>query len=159
MKDARYYTILSEPSAFWVANVSENNVPDVVRCAGLAPVTDLHELTIYISEKFGRKFFKNLRSGSWISFSATSVPTFESFQYKGIFQSIRPCTREEEEKQRRYYEDFTALTADFGFVKDLLFRCYFHVPAFAVTFRVQEIFDQTPRKGTGQKVVKLESNQ
>lgn len=156
MNDTPYYQLLTEPSALWAANCDVSNMPEIVRCAGVAEVTDIRTLTIFISEPFGKKFIQNLQTNTNIALAATCVPSFESYQYKGTYQSIRPCTPEEEVLQRKYFDAFTDITTSFGFLKDPLFQSYFHQPSFAVTFKVRYIFEQTPHKGTGRQVIDLE---
>jgi hypothetical protein len=151
-----YWRLLAEPSAFWAANSNAENVPEIVRCSGVATKTNSTELTFFISEAFGRTFIQNLRRNSLITLAATCVPTFESYQYKGIYQSIRPCTNEEEEWQRKYVDSITDITTMFGYSKEGIYQSYLHQPSFAVTFWVQHIFEQTPHKGTGNQVINLE---
>ncbi len=158
MNDAPYFKLLTEPSALWAANCDDDNTPEIVRCAGVARVTDIRNITIFISEVFGRKFIQNLQLNTNIALAATCVPSFESYQYKGVYQSIRPCTKEEDELQQRYFDAFTDITTSFGFLKEPLFQSYFHLPSFAVTFRVRYIYEQTPHKGTGSQVIDLEAN-
>ena len=158
MNDTPYYQLLTEPSALWASNCDDNNAPEIVRCAGVADVSDIKQITFFISEAFGKKFIQNLQPNTNIALAATCVPSFESYQYKGTYQSIRPCTEEEQELQRQYFDAFTDITTSFGFLKEPLFQSYFHQPSFAVTFNVRYIFEQTPHKGTGRQVIDLEDN-
>src|SRR5262245_33251953 len=134
MIEERYHSILSEPAAFWAANCDAENIPEIIRCAGIASVSNLKEITFFVSEAFGRKFIENIQSNKNITLAATCVPTFESYQYKGVYQSIRPSTKEEEELQRKYMDAFTDVVESFGYSKESIFRSYFHQPSFAITF-------------------------
>lgn len=90
-----------------------------------------------------------------MTLAATDVPTFESYQYKGIFSSVRPCTPDEEIAQQKYLDQFTDIIAMYGHSKERYFKSFNSQPSFAVTFQVSEIFEQTPHKSTGRQVIKL----
>lgn len=156
MKLAPYEALLSEPLAFWLANADAALVPEVVRCTGLAPLTDFTHLTAFFPETFGRQFMKNLNVRPNLTLLGCSVPTYESYQYKGLFRSLRPCTEAEVALQHQYLDGFTDTTAAIGFSKEGFFKSYFHQPSYAVTFEVLEVFEQTPYKGTGNLVRKKE---
>lgn len=99
MTEAPYFKILSRPAALWTASCNKNNVPEIVRSTGLAAVTDLKTITLYVSERYSRQYLKNFDTNSNITLAATDVPTFESYQYKGLFNNVRPCTPAEEQAQ------------------------------------------------------------
>lgn len=155
MTEAPYFKILSTPAGLWTANCNQNNIPEIVRCMGVAQVTDLRTLTFYVSERFSRQYFKNFEVNRNMTFSATDVPTFESYQYKGLFSNVRPCTPDEETIQQKYLDEFTDVIAVYGHSKELYIKCFNFQPSLAVTFQVCEIFEQTPHKSTGRQVIKL----
>jgi len=149
-----YISILSQPLGFWIANCNANNVPEVVRCMGLAPVTDPEQLTVFIPEVWSHLFVANLATGKKITFMATSVPTYESYQYKGEYLSFRPCTEQEVALQRMYLDGFGDEIVKVGLSKARFSQSFFHQPSLAITFRITDVFDQTPYKGTGAQVNK-----
>jgi hypothetical protein len=156
----RYHSILNEPNVFWVAVSNAENVPDVTRVAGLAPVEDLSTITFYLSEAFGNGLLATLQNQPCLTLLVTCIHTFESYQYKGIYQSIRPCTAEEEERQRWYIEGFADSLKSIGILPveaARLARLYFQQPSYAITFQVKQIFIQTPQKGAGNMVLNLEA--
>ncbi len=149
---AAHLTILSERLAFWIANCNLEAVPDVVRCNGIVPPTTLETITFFISEKFSDKFRATLSKNSKLAFMGCSLYTFESYQYKGTFLDMRICTQEEEEIQRIYMDAFTDAIEDIGLSKIKFYKAYYHQPSYAITMSVSEVFEQTPRKGTGNAV-------
>lgn len=156
MTDAPYFKILSQPAALWTANCNQHNVPEIVRSTGVAEITDLSSITLYVSERYSRQYLKNFETNRNITLAATNVPTFESYQYKGLLDNIRPCTPDEEKAQRIYLDRFTDVIGSFGYSKELVFNNFNFQPSFAVTFRVNGIFEQTPYKSTGGQVIKLQ---
>jgi hypothetical protein len=149
-----YHTILAEPLAFWAANCNKDCLPDSVRCNGVAPSHNLEQLSFYVSHQFSETFRANLTLNPSISMMACSVHTFESYQYKGSFISIRECTEEEVDLQRSYLEEFAKAIVHTGLDGTKFFDAYFFQPSYTITMTVEEIFEQTPRKGTGNAVQK-----
>lgn len=157
METPAYISILKEPLAFWIANCDADNVPEVVRCVGIRPVTSLEELTVFIPEIWSGRFLNNLSATKKITFLCTSVPTYESYQYKGEFRSVRPCEEADVQLQLNYLEGFTDEIAKIGLSKIGFFDSYHHQPMLAVTVCIDEVFDQSPYKGTGKQVNKQEA--
>ena len=157
MNTPSYISILSQPLAFWIANSNAGKEPEVVRCVGIIPVETLEQLTVFIPEIWSQQFIANLATGNKITFLATSVPTYESYQYKGEFLSIRACTELEIASQHEYLDGFSDEVAKIGLSKSMFYQSYLHQPTLAVTFRVMEVFEQTPYKGTGKQVNKKEA--
>jgi hypothetical protein len=149
-----YVNMLREPLGFWASNCNAENVPDIVHCNGLMPVEEYDKLTFFIAEAFSGTFIANLPINPEITFTGCSVLTFESYQYKGRFESIRACTPADIAMQQQYLETFTETCAAIGFSKEGLLKAYYHQPSFAITFRVTDIFEQTPYNGTGNSVLK-----
>ncbi|OQP64245.1 hypothetical protein A3860_19910 [Niastella vici] len=157
MNTPSYISILSQPLAFWIANCNANNVPEVVRCYGVAPIDSPEQLTIFIPEIWSAQFVANLGAGKKVTLSGTSVPTYESYQYKGEFLSIRACTEDEMVYQHQYMDKFSDEVEKIGLPKLMCYNAFFHQPSLAVTFRLMEVFDQAPHKGTGIQLNKREA--
>ena len=156
MEPKLYQHILSQPLAFWVASSNAQNIPDAVRCVGVVPGEDLSTLTFFIAEKYSEKFLANVQQNRQISLLGCSVINFESYQYKGIFQSKRPCTTEEVALQNQYLNRFKEAINSMGLLKEAA-NGYFNQPSLAVDFTVTEIYEQTPQHGTG-KLIKQKAN-
>ena len=60
------------------------------------------------------------------------------------------------EQQRQYLDQFTDVVAAIGYSKEGFYNSYFHQPSYAITFEVQEVFEQTPYKGTGFRLAQKE---
>ena len=149
-----YESILAQPLAFWAACTDQQNVVDVVRCIGLAPLNDYDTITFFIPEKYSENFIQNLYTNKPLTFLGCALVNYESYQYKGTFKSLRSCTEDEVEIQRLYMETFSDLTELIGLAKEPVYKAYFHLPSVAVSMKVDEIFEQTPRQGTGKLLEK-----
>jgi hypothetical protein len=159
MVQMRYHSILNEPNVFWVAVSNAENMPNVTRVAGLAPVEDISTITFYLSKAFGGDLLSTLQGRPHLTLLVTSIHTFESYQYKGIYQSMRPCTADEEARQRWHIEGFANNLITIGISPTetaKITRLYLQQPSYAITFQVQQVYIQTPQKGAGSMVLNLE---
>lgn len=81
-----------------------------------------------------------------------SVDFHECYQFKGDFIESRPAGDGDLPLVRRKAEQFRSLFQPiFGF-SDRACAARFGKPVLAVTFRVREIYDQTPGPGAGAKI-------
>lgn len=147
-----YISNLSMPLAYWIANCDEKNMPESVRCLGVKPTDSVEELTTYIPKVWSGRFMQNLQYNNKITLLATSVPTYESYQYKGDFLHIRPSNEQEVAHQHNYLCGFCDEIQKIGLPWQGFYDSYFHQPTLAITFKVTAIFNQTPCKGTGSQV-------
>ena len=148
-----YIHLLNQPLSFWAANCDADQVPEVVHCNGILPVNGGNQITFFIVKKYSETFTANLQISPELAFIGTSVTSFEGYQFKGHFDSLRPCTPEEVQIQLSYLDKFTDLIELMGFARGWFYESYFHQPSLAVTFTVHDIFEQTPKKGTGTSMV------
>lgn len=149
-----YVDKLLEPLAFWASNCNMQRIPEVVHCNGVLATGEDDCLTFFIAEAFSQAFIDNIKESQDITLLACSVPTFESYQYKGQLLNIRPCTADEIILQQEYVDKFTDIIATIGYSKEAFYNSYYHQPSLAVSFRVTDIFEQTPYKGTGHSMIK-----
>lgn len=153
-----YISLLREPVAIWIANVDAANIPEVVRCAGILPSNDAQQLTVFMPAVWSQRFIQNLEQADHLSVLATSVPTYESYQYKGKFLHMRACTEDEVALQKAYVEAFSSEVEKIGLSKQAFYTSYDHQPSWALTLEVTEVFNQTPFKGTGGQLLNRASN-
>lgn len=145
-----YHTLLAEPLAFWAASCNEQGWPELVRVNGVA-ASAFPELTFFIPEVFAQRFLSTLKSGTQLTLLGTHIPTYNSFQYKGTFRSVRPCADEEVQQQLAYIHHLTDIVDQLlGLSKEEVFDSIFFQPSYAVRFSVTDVFNQTPGKGAGQ---------
>jgi len=148
-----YIHLLNQPLSFWAATCDAENVPDVVHVNGLSPVESGNQITLFLSKRYSETFVANLELNPELALIGTNVQTFEGYQFKGHFRSLRPCTPEEEQMQLNFIDRFTTVIELMGFNRQWYYDSYFHQPSLAITFTVHDIFEQTPKKGTGLSMV------
>jgi hypothetical protein len=123
--------------------------PEFQRVLGAIVVDESH-LKIFLDGKTAGRIFENLSDNQMIAVATCSF-TFESYQFKG--KSIRwaESTAEELEIIEEYFRNFSVSMKDFGLGEDFVFK-YPHSQMVTLLMEVTDIFEQTPKTGTGQKI-------
>lgn len=147
-----HQVFLSEVRAVSICVAGSNLVPEVIRCVGLKfePVEEI--MTCYVPQKFFERVIPLVEQNPKIAIVASEVASYETYQYKGTYLLNRTCSQDEHKVQFEYMNALTEIIASFGLSKEKLMRAYFHQPSFALVFKVEEVFDQTPKLGNGQKI-------
>jgi hypothetical protein len=148
-----HVALLEDPMfSFWIGTAGRDHIPEVVKCMGVIvdPVSD--RLTCFAGAILANKSLLNLQENPAVTLVGASVLTYEGYQYKGTFINSRFCTAEDILFQENYMRIFTSNLAELGYSEDGLYKLYFSQPSVAIEFRVMEIYEQSPRKGTGEKV-------
>ena len=124
--------------------------PDFERVLGGYAIDDDH-VRIFIDEPTAWKALENIRDNQMMSLVIVNMYNVESYQMKGKCTGISKLTEEEQQVFKRYMELFDKMATDSGVMPGLAYR-YPHTEMIAVTMEVNEIFEQTPKKGTGNKI-------
>lgn len=127
--------------------------PEGIRSAGAFADGERGEVTLFLPVATSGRTVENLRQNGRIAATFTRAIDHRAIQLKGQVVDIRPATDPERERIERYLE---ALSLDWGFVgvprkATRSMNCW---PAFAVRFRVESSFEQTPGPGAGQQISK-----
>jgi hypothetical protein len=148
---------LKLPLSFWLATSSLDNIPEPIKCTGIRfdPGSDV--LTCFVPMKYALKGLEHVAENSLVSLVAVELHTYEGYQYKGQYFSHRECTPEEVAFQRTYMAELTSILESFGYSGAGFFSAYFLPPFVAITFQVREVFDQSPKPGTGGQIKGLPS--
>lgn len=126
--------------------------PHNVRARGVLASADRELLTVYILESQSEKVLQNLNENGKFSLTAGSVVNFETYQFKGNFVSSRPSDANDEAVQAIYSDKILGLVGHgaphlLDIMKDMIVK-----PMISITLNVQEIFEQSPGPGTGNKI-------
>ena len=79
--------------------------------------------------------------------------TFESYQVKGKYLENRSLNAEEENIKHRFMWGIKEVLSDMGFDYEGRFSQYADLEGWAVKMKVEEIYEQTPKPGTGKKLI------
>lgn len=142
---------LKGPKAIFVGTRDKDLNCDILRVLG-GGASGHDTIKFFVAEKTANKTLDNLRSNKLVSLSVTQIFTSESYQFKGRFLNARPVNEEETEAILEYVGQFEEAVSSMGYKPGLVADHILYKPAIAIEFVVDEIFDQTPKKGTGQKL-------
>jgi hypothetical protein len=147
--------IIESPAASkWLANASALQEPDVVRTQGARVEPDRRHVIAYVSQSGSADLIGNLASSPWITLLMALINTYESYQFKGKYAGHWACSAEEVEYQRTYLDGFAASSMQFyRLPKEKIAAAYFRQPAVSIRMRIEELYEQTPRKGTGKRIL------
>lgn len=124
---------------------------DLLRVLG-ASATGHDTVKFFLAEESAGKTLDNLRSNKLIALSATNVFTLESYQFKGRLLSVKPVNEEEAKAVFEFVNQFDEAISKLGYKEGLVINNLKYDPALALEFRVEQIFDQTPKVGAGKQI-------
>ena len=139
-------------TSIWLGSCSSDYIPDMVRLSGARVAEDKLHLNLYVPQLYTHTFFKNVQENAKISFLCSSTLSFEAYQIKGLYLDWRPCTSEEVDYQQQYLNGFAKNLEDFGLRSGFNFVNYYKEPGIAIRMRSEEMYEQTPKSGTGNKI-------
>ncbi len=109
-------------------------------------------ITFFLPNVEGESILNNLSHNERVALTITDTPTHHhSIQFKGKRIETRPSTEKEMVYQDNYKVRFIEHFRKMG-VPDEFFGGFVYYPSTAVTFRVEEVFNQTPGPGAGGKL-------
>ncbi|MEO5907230.1 MAG: hypothetical protein ABIQ11_10920 [Saprospiraceae bacterium] len=124
--------------------------PEFQRAMGARPAED-HHIQFFFDLKTSGRTIDNIQDNQSVSIVLCHLLTMESFQFKGRSIGYRECSPEELNFVDEYYKKFNEAAIQFG-MKDGLCYNYPHSQMWSMLMEVEEVFEQTPKIGTGQKV-------
>jgi hypothetical protein len=140
-------------TAVWIASTDNHSKPDVSRPIGVVGGNSADELLIYLPKENAGTLLKNVEQNDRLALFCSNVTTFESYQFKGRCTMQRLADDGELESQKRVLGRFVDVLSEiFALPGQKLMDAYYSIPVVVLTVRVAEIFDQTPRKGTGNPI-------
>jgi len=113
-----------------------------------AKATDKNTIKVTIAKKTAEKALKNLDDNKMISLVQAYPLTFESYQFKGTMISYHVSTSEEKIDVDNYLENMNETVQKIG-IKDGAIYTWPHDSTITIEFEVEQIFEQTPKVGTG----------
>ena len=142
---------LKGPKSSYTGTRDKDYRCEIVRVMGVIS-TGHDSIKFFIAEESGARTLDNLRSNKIVTLSTTNIFTSESFQMKGRLINFRPATEEENTFIKDYVTSFDETASKLGFPPGMISNKMPHQPAVAIEFVVDQIFDQTPKIGTGKLV-------
>ena len=125
---------------------------DIVKLTGARVDADKEHLDLYAPLRFLQTFLRNVAQNTRICCVFTSVYTLETYQIKGTYLAHRAATEEENRYQQAYVAGFGRHRVALGMRNGLNFLHYYSEPCVAIRMKADEVYEQTPKKGTGKKI-------
>ncbi|MBI3799091.1 MAG: pyridoxamine 5'-phosphate oxidase family protein [Deltaproteobacteria bacterium] len=122
--------------------------------AGALVNSDRETITCFVLQSRAEKILGNLENNGRITMTV-GHPSHESYQLKGRYVSSRPLEAKDVAIQEIYRTKLLSVFLQYGFPEQLakpLVLGFRYQPAVGITFRVEEVFLQTPGPGAGEKI-------
>ena len=134
-----------------IGTVDNNLMPEFQRVLGAVAIDD-ERIKILIDEPTAGKTFQNLSQNGKLSLIMVSMTNMESFQFKGQCSQWSQSTEEDMRIFDHYMKEFDILAQAFGFGPNMVYN-YPHSSMSTLIVEVKEVYEQTPRTGTGRKIL------
>jgi len=138
-------------SAVWLSCCNNDNRPLIARLSSIN-IIDSETICCCIPAKFAAELLPALVKNQPVAVLAACTKTFDSYQVKGFIESVHQLPQEETAEQKNMLELFSTALIKQGFSAPNFFKAYVDDEFVAVVIKVDDVFDQTPRQGTGFKI-------
>ena|SRR5215475_4408067 len=131
-----------------VGSVDAQGAPTCCRGYGLRSTDELETVTVYVPVATSHETIQALATTGRLAIGATYPADHSATQLKGVATETRLAREDEAAFIREQVRVYADNLAAFGIPKRLSSRatCW---PAFAVTIRIEEIYEQTPGPKAG----------
>jgi hypothetical protein len=149
----RVIEVLSGPALMAAGTRDFELRPAHTSAVGAVVHDDRQTVTFFVPEGRAARLLSDLRDNGRVAFGFGWM-SHEAYQLKGTFLSSRPATDEEVARQEAYRAELLAALRQV-FPEEIArsFELGFaYRPGVAVTFRVEDVFLQTPGPGAGSKL-------
>ena len=112
---------------------------------------DQGAITFYVPDVEGDETLGNFEDNGMVALTVGDPATNENYQFKGPCLSIRPSEDKDTAIQEIHRSKVISHTGALGYPAEI-FTGFTIYPSTAVTFKVEEVFVQTPGPGAGDKL-------
>ncbi|MET0211967.1 MAG: hypothetical protein ABW292_03140 [Vicinamibacterales bacterium] len=151
MSNARLHRCLEPGLSILVGTVDAKGTTSC--CSANANASDhgLQSVTVYLPVATSHETIQNLATTGRLAVAATHPIDHCATQLKGTRMDARLAREDEAPFVRERLDAFADVLDTIGVPKRLT-RSVSHWPAFAVTIRVEQVFDQTPGPNAGSRL-------
>jgi hypothetical protein len=121
--------------------------------AGAAVSEDRQSITFFVAQSLSKRILENLQDNGRVAFGVALI-SHEAYQLKGTYASSRPADEQELAFQEAYFAKLLDAASQL-FPESMARGMVASIPSrasVAITFRVEEVFLQTPGPGAGGKM-------
>ncbi len=142
---------LNGPVVLLVGTASAARRPSGAYAFGLTADAEKDVITFFLPDVEGEDILRDLRENGRVAVTASQGGSHETYQVKGRFIEARPVDDGEKAFQDAYREKAIAHYSPLG-VPEGYFGSMVYDPSTAVSFRLEEVFVQTPGPAAGDKI-------
>lgn len=149
----RVLEVLRGPAFMQVGTRDAEHRPYHVTVVGAVADDDRRTVTFFVPESRAARLLSNLRDNGRVAFTM-GMASHEAYQCKGTYLSSRATTDEDIARQEAYRHTLLAAVRE-AYPEEIarpLVLGFAYRPGVAVTFRVDEVFLQTPGPGAGTRM-------
>ena len=147
--------VLESYPGSYMAAVRAGNIPEMTRVVGIR-VEDEETIRAIIQTPISGPFMSCFEHSPRAALVGVKVRTYDTFQFKGDVIECGPATSDDDATVEDFVREFCALVAQVGLVPERYGPAFSQGPYSFVRLRVDEVFDQTPRVGAGNRVASRE---
>lgn len=147
----RVVELLHGPAFMQVGTRNAELHPAHTWAIGAVAHADRETVTLFVPESRSTRILGDLQDNGRVAL-AIALASHEAYQLKGTYLSSRPTGEEDIALQDAYRAKLLAAARQAGYPEEIarpLTLGFAYRPAVAITFRVEEIFLQTPGPGAG----------
>jgi len=115
---------------------------------------DRETITFFIPESRSKRILRDLSNNGRVAL-AVGLATHEAYQLKGVYLSSRPTDAKDRAVQEIYRSKVLSALIQAGYPEQIAkpyVLGFMYQPGMGITFRVEEIFLQTPGPEAGKKL-------
>jgi hypothetical protein len=142
---AKFVEFLQGPVASFIGTRDAMLRPTLTWVIGTRTSAATDEITAFVPDVEIDRTRRNLEHNGLVALVAANAVTHEAYQFKGLMVGMRPTNDEERGIQDIHRAKLASLTR---YPREL-FAGYTPYPSTAVTFRVEQVFLQTPGPEAG----------
>jgi hypothetical protein len=148
---ARVHRCLDSGLSIVVGSVDAQNIPSCCRAIAISSADDLGTVTVYVPVATSQDTIHNVATTKRLAITASNPPDHRTTQLKGTTIEARLARDDEQAFLRERLDAFVDVLEKYGFPRGLARRLAYW-PAFALTIRVEEMFEQTPGPQAGNRI-------
>ena len=137
---------------YWTACVANNSMADLTRVSAFVIEEDNEHITFFLPTELYKTLDPFLKTGSKMSFLMASIMDLESYQLKGVYVKHQQGTEENSNFLREKVLNIVDVLGGMGMDGKKLFNYLLGTPIVAVTMKVDEMYEQTPKPNTGERL-------
>lgn len=148
-----YDEFLKKRDSFgYLASLKNDKLCDVSRTSGVY-VQDKEFLKIVYMPSLSPNLLPNLLINPQLTVTAVSAYSFECYQFKGNFVSKEKLSADDIILKDKYLKGMVGVIQEMGFsLEKILNEKYVGIEVDAILMKVEELYDQTPKVGAGEKI-------